>query len=62
MKTIAWKTTSQIALETAPKIQGQDQYIYDFGEGGVHAIKTFLQKVSASLVKVNASYLEQTSP
>ena len=41
----------------------EGQYICDFGEGGVHAIEhIFLQKVSASLVKVTASHEEQMSP
>ena len=39
----------------------EGQYICDFGEEGVHAIKHifFLQKVSASLVKVTASHEER---
>lgn len=42
----------------------EGQYLCDFGEEGVQAIKhtSFLQKVSASLVKVTACHEEQVSP
>ena len=41
----------------------EGQYICDFCERGVHAIKhTFLQKVAATVVKITASHEEQRSP
>ena len=39
------------------------QYLCDFGEGEIHAIKhIFLQTVSAGLVKVTVSHERQTLP
>ena len=40
----------------------EGQYICDFCGGGIHAIKHFLEKVSASPVKITASHEEQTPP
>ena len=31
--------SSDSPLKTAPKEKGEDQYTYDFGEGGIHAVK-----------------------
>ena len=39
MKTIAWERAPQIALRKSPKEMEQGQYICDFREGGVYAIK-----------------------
>lgn len=41
MRTIVQETAFQIALRNRSKEAGwrESQYIYDFGEGGVHAIK-----------------------
>ena len=39
MKTIAWERAPQIVLRKSPKEMEQGQYICDFSEGGVHAIK-----------------------
>ena len=57
MRTIARETAFQIALRScSEEVAGEGQYICDFGEGRVHAIKhTFLQKVAAS-------HKEQMSP
>ena len=45
MKTITQKITFQIALRNCSKEVGEDHYICNFGEGGVHAIKhTFFVK------------------
>ena len=57
MRTAAWETATQIALRDHSKeTVGQDQYVRDFGEGRVHAIKhRFPQKLSAS-------HKEQWSP
>ena len=57
MRTAAWETATQIALRDHSKeTVGQDQYVRDFGEGRVHAIKhKFPQKLSAS-------HKEQWSP
>ena len=42
---------------------GEEQYIYDFGEGRVHAIThIFFQKVSPSLTKISAGHRKQSSP
>ena len=50
MKIIAQETASQIALKNCSReAEGEGQYICDFSEGGVYAIRyIFLQKVSAS--------------
>ena len=51
MKIIAQETAFQIALKNCSKeAEGEGQYICDFSEGGVYAIRyiLFLQKVSAS--------------
>ena len=43
--------------------KGEGQYLCDFGEGEIHAIKhIFLQAVSAGLVKVTVSHERQTLP
>ena len=40
MRTIAWETAFLIALKSCSKDEGMKGIkIYDFGEGGVHAIK-----------------------
>ena len=40
MRTINWETASQISLRNPSKeLGGRSVYIYDFGKGGVHAIK-----------------------
>ena len=42
---------------------GEGQYIRDFGEGRIHAIKhIFSQRVSTSLAKLPASHQDQSSP
>ena len=46
--------------ETLPKRLDEGQYICDFGEGGVHAIYTFLQQVAASLMMVIAGLVKVT--
>ena len=58
MKTVAWGTAPQIALRNCSKeAGGKGQYVYDFGEGRIHAIKHILfQKFSASLAKLSASH------
>ena len=51
MKIIAQETAFQIALKNCSKeAEGEGQYICDFSEGGVYAIRyiLFLHKVSAS--------------
>ena len=66
MRTVAWETASQRGLRNYFKLlqrdRGKGQYTCDFGEGGVHSVRyTFLQKFSAGLVKVTASYEERMS-
>ena len=40
IRTAAWETAPQIALRNCSReVEGEGQYIYDFGKGGVHAIK-----------------------
>ena len=39
MRTTACETAPQITLRNCSKEMGEGQYIHDFGEGGVHAIK-----------------------
>ena len=39
MRTINWETASQISLRNPFKELGGRLYIYDFGKGGVLAIK-----------------------
>ena len=60
MKTLAQETAFQIALRSRSKETragwGVVQYMCDFGEGGIHAIKHIFQR------KVSASHQEQTSP
>ena len=58
MKAIALETTFQLALRNCSKeAGGKGQYVYDFGEGRIHAIKHILfQKFSASLAKLSASH------
>ena len=47
MRTIAWETAFQVALKSCS--EGQVRIIYDFREGGVHAIKhTFWEMLAAS--------------
>ena len=50
MRTAAQETAPQTALKNSSKeAEGKGQYIWDFGEGGLHAAKhMFLQVVSAS--------------
>ena len=63
MRTIAWETAFLIALKNCSKdVERKGIKIYDFGEGGVHAIKHFFQKFSASLLRVTASDEEWPSP
>jgi len=38
----------QIALKNCSKEAGEGQFICDFGEGGIHAIKPIFLQVSAS--------------
>ena len=38
----------QIALKNCSKGAGEGQFICDFGEGGIHAIKPIFLQVSAS--------------
>ena len=61
MRTVAEKTAPQIALRDCSEEAGRKgQYICDFGERGIHAIKyIFFQKVSASLMKLFASHEKQ---
>ena len=66
MRTVAWETASQRGLRNYFKLlqrgRGKGQYTCDFGEAGVHSVRyTFLQKFSAGLVKVTASYEEHMS-
>ena len=57
MRTAAWETAPQIAVRDHSKeTVGEGQYVCDFGDGRVHAIKhKFSQKLSAS-------HKEQWSP
>ena len=57
MRTTAQEMAFRRALRNCSKEVGEGQYICDFSEGGVHAIKhiQFLQKVAAS-------HKEQVSP
>ena len=47
MKTAAQETEPQIALRNcSEEVEGEEQYICDFGEGRVHAVKhIFFQKL-----------------
>ena len=58
MRTADQETAPQIALRNCSKeAGGKGQYVYDFGEGRIHAIKHILfQKFSASLAKLSASH------
>ena len=64
MRTIVRETASHIALRNCSKEVGGKVSIYvilvtgEYIQSGTY----FLQKVSASLVKVTASHKEQTSP
>ena len=48
MRMIAQVTGSQITEKLLRRGTGEGQYVCDFGEGGVQAIRQILQKVSAS--------------
>ena len=63
MRTAAEKTAPQIALRDCSEEAGRKgQYICDFGEREIHAIKyIFFQKVSASLMKLSAHHEKQSS-
>ena len=54
MRAIVWEIASQIALRNCSKeVAREGQYILNFGEGGVHAIKHLsLQRFSASQEKL----------
>ena len=53
MRTIAQETAPQIALRNCSKEAERGQYICDFGEEGVPAIKPiFFHKVSTSFLKL----------
>ena len=64
MRTIAQETAFQIALRNCSKEVGGQLRIHVILVKGeyVQSSTYFLQKVSASLVKVTASHEEQTSP
>ena len=63
VRTAAWETAPQRAWRSCSKeAGGKASYIYNFGEGGIHAVKhIFFQKVSTSLVNFD-SHKEQSSP
>lgn len=64
MRTAPRDTVLQIALGKCFKAAAGKVsiYIYDFGEGGIHAIEhIFFQKVSASSMKFSASHKKQSS-
>ena len=45
------------------KSKGGDEYICDYGESGIHAVKhIFFQKASPNLMKLSASLEKQSSP
>ena len=49
MRTAAWETAPRVALRNCSK----RQFIYDFGEGGICAVKhIFFQKIPTSLMKL----------
>ena len=52
MRIAIWETAPQIAVRNCPKeAGGKGQYICDFGEGRIHAMKAiFFQKFSTSLM------------
>ena len=64
MRTIAQETAFQIALRNCSKEVGGQPRIHVILVKGeyVQSSTYFLQKVSASLVKVTVSHEEQTSP
>ena len=64
MKSIAQETASQIALRNCSKeVRGKVSiYVILVKREYMQSSTYFLQKVSASLVKVTASHEEQTSP
>ena len=57
MRTVAQETVFQIALRNCSKEVGEGQYICDFSDVRVYAIKhIFSQKFSASLMMLSASH------
>ena len=56
MRAIAWETASQMALRNCSEGVWGGQYIYDFSEQGIRAVKHTVWR------KVSASHEEQTSP
>ena len=64
MRTIDWETAFQLALRNCSTEVGDKVSIYvNLVKGEYMQSSTyFLQKVSASLVKVTVSHAEQTSP
>ena len=64
MKTVAWDTAFQIALRNCSRKAAGKTSIYVIWVKGqyLQSGTYILQKVSASLVKVNARHEEQTSP
>ena len=63
MKAAFCKLAPQKAETLFRRGGGEGQYIRDFGEGRIHAIKhIFSQRVSASLAKLPARNHNQSSP
>ena len=61
MRTATQETTSQITLKNRSKeARGKGQYICDFGDGRIHAIKyIFFKKIFTSLV-IRLSFTSNT--
>jgi hypothetical protein len=55
-------STSDGSEKLLQRGRGDGQYICDFGEGGVHAIRHIFLQISTSLMRVTASHEGQSSP